>query len=71
MANPKNPNDVDVESLAETENYLAWVSEEPDGEEVVHLELGSVTLHFFREEWQELTQLIQAAQKAVGGSSKR
>lgn len=55
--------DVDVETLAETENYMAWISEEPDGENVVHLELGSVTIHFFREEWAELNQLIDEARK--------
>jgi hypothetical protein len=55
--------DVDVETLAETENYMAWISEEPDGEHVVHLELGSVTVHFFREEWSELLNLIDQARK--------
>ena len=60
----KDPkSDVDVETLAESENYMAWISEEPDGENVVHLELGSVTVHFFREEWQELLQLIDDARK--------
>jgi len=57
--------DVNVDSLAETENYAAWVSDEPDGEQVVHLELGPMTLHFFREEWQELLQLIDDTRKTV------
>lgn len=59
-------NDVDVNTLAETENYVAWMSNEPDGEQVIHLELGAVTLHFFREEWQELLELIDEARAAVG-----
>lgn len=53
--------DIPTETLAETENYIAWQSEEPDGERVFHVELGAVTLHFFREEWQELLALMQEA----------
>lgn len=63
--------DVNVNTLAETENYVAWASDEPDGEHVIHLELGPMTLHFFREEWNELIQLIDAANDAEqpsGGS---
>jgi len=47
-----------IEVLAETENLSAWQSEEPDGETVYHLELGTVTVHFFREEWAEFLQLV-------------
>jgi len=54
-------NDIPTDTLAETENYIAWMSEEPDGEEVFHIELGSMTLHFFREEWEELQALMQEA----------
>ncbi|HVU12981.1 MAG TPA: hypothetical protein VHD90_17000 [Phototrophicaceae bacterium] len=57
--------EVDVETLGETENYAAWVSTEDDGEVVYHLELGSVTLHFFKEEWDEVVALIDAASKAA------
>jgi hypothetical protein len=55
---------IPTNTLAETEDYIAWVSEEPDGEKVYHIEFGSVTLHFFNEEWQELLDLIQKATKA-------
>jgi len=39
MAKPDKPrreqdDDVPVETIAETENYVAWVSQEPDGETV-------------------------------------
>lgn len=61
--------DVNVETLAETESYAAWLSRESDGEMVYHVELGAVTMHFYREEWEELVALIQAAYKA--GSGKR
>lgn len=56
--------DVNIENLAETENYAAWKSTEPDGEVVVHVEIGSVTLHFFQEEWDEVVALITAAADA-------
>jgi hypothetical protein len=46
-------------TLAETENLLAWKAEEPDGETTYHLELNSVTLHFFNEEWEEFLGLAR------------
>lgn len=59
--------DVNVETLAETESYAAWLSRESDGELVYHLELGPVTLHFFREEWEEIVALVEAANRASTG----
>jgi hypothetical protein len=38
---------------------VAWSSVEPDGETTYHLELGTVTVHFFHEEWVELLGLLQ------------
>ncbi len=52
-----------VQTIAETENYQVWVSDEPDGERVFHLEVGAVTLHFFQEEWKELLELIGAVRR--------
>ena len=46
-------------TIAETENYLAWKAEEPDGETTYHLELNNVTLHFFEEEWNEVLKLLE------------
>jgi hypothetical protein len=57
--------EIPTESIAETTNYTAWVSEEPDGEVAYHLELGAVTLHFFKEEWDELLQLIDEARRTL------
>ena len=59
-------NDIPTETLAETANYVAWESTEPDGETVYHIELGALTLHFFREEWEELLELIRVAGKSSG-----
>lgn len=46
--------------IAETDNYIAWSAEEPDGETTYHLELNNVTLHFFKEEWDEMLSLVKA-----------
>ncbi len=48
-----------TQTIAETDNYLAWSADEPDGEKTYHLELNNVTLHFFSEEWQEFLDLVQ------------
>lgn len=55
MAN--NDLEPQTEVIAETDDYLAWKAEEPDGETTYHLELNNVTLHFFDEEWQEFLKL--------------
>ncbi len=49
--------DFDTEVIAETESYLAWRADEPDGESTFHLELNNMTVHFFTEEWEEFLQL--------------
>jgi len=49
-----------TETLAETDNYLAWKADEPDGETTYHLELNNVTLHFFQEEWDEFLELTRS-----------
>jgi hypothetical protein len=48
-----------TETLAETESYMAWRADEPDGESTYHLELNNVTLHFFEEEWTEFLDLVR------------
>ncbi len=49
----------DTELIAETESYLAWRVEEPDGEVTYHLQLNNVTIHFFQEEWDEFLLLVR------------
>lgn len=49
-----------TETLAETENYLIWKAEEPDGETTYHVELNNVTVHFFTEEWEEFLALVRS-----------
>jgi hypothetical protein len=56
---PKTPEPT-TETLAETENYLVWKAEEPDGETTFHVELRNVTVHFFKEEWDEFLELVRS-----------
>jgi hypothetical protein len=55
----KDPLEPSTDVIAETENYMAWRAEEPDGETTYHLELNNVTLHFFKEEWDEFLTLVK------------
>lgn len=54
-----NSNEPRTETIAETENFMAWRAEEPDGETTYHIELNNVTLHFFEEEWKEFLELVK------------
>jgi hypothetical protein len=49
-----------TETLAESDNYMIWKAEEPDGETTYHIELNLVTLHFFEEEWDEFKKLFKS-----------
>lgn len=53
-----------TETIAETSSYLAWKAIEPDDEHTYHVELGTVTLHFFEEEWVEFLELVQKIKAA-------
>jgi hypothetical protein len=54
-----NDHEPQTETIAETENFLAWRAEEPDGEVTYHVELNNVTVHFFNEEWREFLELVR------------
>ena len=58
-----NSQEPQIKTLAETENYMAWRADEPDGESTFHLELNAVTVHFFQEEWEEFLTLAKALSK--------
>jgi hypothetical protein len=51
--------EVKTTTLAETDHYVAWKAEEPDGEATYHLEMGALTAHFFSEEWEEFLELAR------------
>lgn len=59
MTKEYDEQDFDTEVIAETEGYLAWQADEPDGESTYHLELNNITVHFFAEEWDEFLQLAE------------
>jgi len=67
LAENTEPN---MTTLAETENYVAWQAVEPDGEVTVHLEMGSFTMHFFPEEWEEFLTLIDDVLAARASKGK-
>ncbi|MCE9647061.1 MAG: hypothetical protein K8S20_13750 [Chloroflexi bacterium] len=56
MSNTSEPR---TTTIAETENFIAWKAEEPDGEVTYHVELNNVTVHFFEEEWTEFLELVR------------
>ncbi len=56
----KDSPDIKTDTIAETENYIAWSAEEPDGEITFHLELNNLTIHFFKEEWEEFLRIASA-----------
>ena len=57
--NNNNNSEPRTQTIAETDNFLAWKAEEPDGETTYHVELNNVTVHFFEEEWSEFLQLVR------------
>ena len=59
-----NP-ELKTETITETDTYIAWRADEPDGETTYHLELNNVTIHFFEEEWQEFLKLVKALANAL------
>jgi hypothetical protein len=67
MSNNQEPQ---TETLAETENFMAWRADEPDDETTYYLQLGRATINFFKEEWEELLdsipELLQAKPNEEG-----
>lgn len=59
MSKDYEDQDLETEVIAETERFLAWRADEPDGESTFHLELNNLTVHFFAEEWEEFLQLTE------------
>ncbi|MEJ2747395.1 MAG: hypothetical protein P8183_05740 [Anaerolineae bacterium] len=51
---------VEMDILAETDNFAVWRSQETDGF-LYHVELGGITLHLSSEEWEEFALLVKEA----------
>lgn len=58
----KEHQEVELDVIAESENFAVWRSEEEEGY-VYHVELGGITLHLSSEEWDEFVILIKSATK--------
>jgi len=67
MPRVEDESGVQIETLAETENYQLWRAHEPDGETTYHLDLDTVTLHFYEEEWREFVNLMTKGIAYLGG----
>lgn len=52
-----------IRTLAETDNYGIYRSEDPDGETTYNMQISNVTFHFFQEEWDEFLDLVRALLK--------
>lgn len=52
--------EVEMDIMAESENFAVWRSKEDDGF-LYHVELGGITLHLASEEWDEFVLLIKDA----------
>ena len=57
--------DPKTNTVVETDQYIIWKSDEPDGETVYHVEVNNVTVHFFKEEWEEFLELMRLMLKTV------
>ena len=54
------PDEKDANVLSETDNFVIYTAEEFEGELTYHIELDKVTLHFFKEEFEEFVRLVKA-----------
>jgi hypothetical protein len=58
--NNNNHSEPKTETIAETDNFHAWLAEEPDGETTYYLQVGRATINFFQEEWDQFLELVRA-----------
>lgn len=59
--------DINTEEIYMTEHYSAWKAVEPDEETTYHIEFGTVTVHFYLEEWEEFLEFAAEVVKAPKG----
>ena len=63
MTDNANFDELPLELLAETESYAVLLGEDLEGEPVYNIEMGSITLHLFEDEWTELVELISKVRR--------
>ena len=57
--NNNNHSEPRTVTIAETDNFQAWLAEEPDGETTYYLQVGRATINFFQEEWEQFLDLAR------------
>ena len=57
--NNNNHSEPKTATIAETDNFHAWMAEEPDGETTYYLQIGRATINFFQEEWDQFVAFIK------------
>lgn len=57
--NNHNHGEPKTETMAETDNFQAWLAEEPDGETTYYLQIGRATINFFQEEWDQFLAFVK------------
>ena len=60
-----NNQEIKPQIIAQTENFVAWRADEPDGETTFHLDINNLTIHFFQEEWDEFLEFSNLITKAA------
>lgn len=50
--------DIKLEPLAETENFMVYTTADEENETIYHVEVFNITLHFYEDEWNEFAALI-------------
>ncbi len=65
MHSDDSMDDIPMTILSESDNFAVIMSEDIEGEAIYNIELGSVSIHLFREEWDEFLQLLNAANDVI------
>lgn len=67
METDNNFDDIPLTILAESDNFAVILGEDVEGEVIFNVELGSVSLHLFQEEWVEFLAVLNQANDAASG----
>ena len=55
--------EIKTTTLAESDEYLAWKADEPDGETTYYLQMNQVTINFFEDEWKIFMEFLRTLVK--------
>ena len=68
--NNNHYNEPKTQTLGETDNFQAWMAEEPDGETTYYLQIGRATINFFQEEWEQFLAFVIEGGKFLDAGEK-